>query len=234
MNKRIVWVCVCVLFALLMQAGSAGAQALNVLPQIDEAESPRVVAKLQQLAWENYEANRVAELLVERAIQLRRNTQLEWLDAFNLSYTYYPDFLQQQGSPEIYSRFGLGVTVNIGRLARTPGRIRVASTDIDISKQELEIQRKRIHNQVIQEYAFFLESAERYQLMIEAVENSSSTVQLVRERFEQGDIGVEELQRAEEYLIQDRQRLIVARTDFFKSRFSVQELIGVPIETIFE
>ncbi|MCH8486180.1 MAG: TolC family protein [Candidatus Cyclonatronum sp.] len=209
-------------------------QALNVRTEVERGDDPRLVARLQQLAWENHESNRVAEALVVRSSYGVRNARLEWLDAFTFTYNFYPEQLQDQGGPDLFNRAGIAFNINLGRLARTPGRIRMAISERDVYRYELEVQRKRMNNEIIQRYSFFLLSAELYQLFLEAVENSQAVVNQVRERFEMGDLNIEQLQRGEEYLILDRQRLITARTDFFKARFAVEELIGVPIASVFE
>lgn len=217
----------------LIPAESYG-QALNVRTEVERGDDPRVIARLQQLAWENHESNRVAEMLVVRSNYGVRNARLEWLDAFTFTYNFYPEQLQDQGGPDLFNRAGIAFNINLGRIARTPGRIRMAVAERDVYRYELEIQRKRMNNEIIQRYSFFLLSAELYQLFLEAVENSQAVVNMVRERFEMGDLNIEQLQRGEEYLILDRQRLITARTDFFKARFAVEEYIGVPIASVFE
>lgn len=221
----------CLLFLLPL---NTTAQSLNVQTEVENGDDPRVIARLQQLAWENHESNRVAETLVIRSNYGVRNARLEWLDAFTFTYNFYPEQLQDQTGPQLFNRAGIAFNINLGRIARTPGRIRMAIAERDVYRYELDIQKKRMNNEIIQRYSFFLQSAELYQLFLEAVENSQSTVNLVRERFEMGDLNIEQLQRGEEYLILDRQRLITARTDFFKARFAVEELIGVPISTVFE
>lgn len=233
-------VCVVTLFVFIgvitafVQPDTVAAQALNVRTEVENGDDPRVIARLQQLAWENHESNRVAETLVVRSNYGVRNARLEWLDAFTFTYNFYPEQLQDQAGPDLFNRAGIAFNINLGRLARTPGRIRMAVAERDVYRYELEIQRKRINNEIIQRYSFLLLSAELYQLFLEAVENSQATVNMIRERFEMGDLNVEQLQRGEEYLILDRQRLITARTDFFKARFAVEELIGVPIASVFE
>ncbi|AXJ00306.1 Outer membrane efflux protein [Cyclonatronum proteinivorum] len=222
------------LIVVTVNSEQASAQVLNVQTEVDRGDDPKIIARLQQLAWENHESNRVAETLVVQSNYGVRNARLEWLDAFTFTYNFYPEQLQDQAGPDLFNRAGIAFNINLGRLARTPGRIRMAIAERDLYRYELEVQRKRIFNDVIDRYSFFLLSAELYQLFLEAVENSQSTVNLVRERFEAGDLNIEQLQRGEEYLILDRQRLITARTDFFKARFAVEELIGVPIASVFE
>ncbi|MCH8566884.1 MAG: TolC family protein [Balneolales bacterium] len=235
MNKKLYLKLIAAVYciSICFVAVPAHGQAFNVNPMLERSESPEIIAKLQDLAWENYEAFRVSELLIDRSGVAIRNARLEWFDALDIVYNYYPDWFIEEGSPDLYSRFGISVRLNLGRIFRTPGRIRIAKIDERIFRNELSIQRKRINRELMEHYSFFLQSAERLQLMIEAVENSQSTVESVRQRFERGDLDVQAMQRAEEYLVQERLRLIVARTDFFKSRYAVEEIIGVPIETVF-
>ncbi len=212
----------------------AMAQVPHLVSEIEAAESSEVVQKLRELAWDNYEANRVSEIRFDIADQEVRNRRLEWFNAVNFNYTYYPQFVSDQEFRDQFGRFGIGLSVNLGTLVQTPGRVRIARFERSIAREEIEIQRKMIQNEVVQRYAFFLQSAERLQLQAEAVENSKSTVDMVRDRFSRGEIDVEQLQRAEEFLVSDRERLIMARTDYFKARYDVEEIIGVPLQTLFE
>ena len=219
----------------LIQAATAyGQQTRNILPEIENAENPELVDRLMELAWENYEQGRIPEIRVRMAEQEIRNRRWEWFNAVTLTYNYTPNiFLPEQDTGNI-GRFGLGLVVSLGSLAKVPGRIRMAKLDRALASQQVEVQRKDTQNQVVQRYTFFIASAELYQLQLEAVENTTATVNSVRQRFERGDLTVEELQRAEEYLIGARERLIKARTDFFKARYDVEELLGVPLERVFQ
>jgi len=210
------------------------AQVPHIVSEIDGAESYEMVQKIQQLAWDNYEGNRITEIRFDIASQEVRNRRWEWFNAVNLNYTYFPEFATAQETRDQFGRFGVGISLNLGSLAQTPGRIRVAQLERAIAREEIEVQRKMINNEVMQRYSFFIQSAERLQLQAEAVENSKSTADLVRDRFSRGEIDIEELQRAEESLVADRERLIIARTDYFRARYDVEELIGVSLQTLFE
>lgn len=221
--------------ALVCQPQELNAQETrNIIAEFPDAESPEIVERLMQLAWENYEQGRIPEIRVRMAEQEIRNRRWEWFNALTFTYNYTPNLFLPEDDPSNIGRFGIGLVVSLGSLAKVPGRVRMAKLDRRLALQQVEVQRKDTQNQVIQRYAFFIESAELYQLQLEAVENTTSTVNSVRQRFERGDLTVEELQRAEEYLIGARERLIKARTDFFKARYDVEELIGVPLETVFE
>lgn len=217
----------------LTSSNPATAQVPNIDPTLPGSQSPEIVQRLKELAWENHESRQVSELQLQMAQQEIKNRRWEWLDALSLTYNYSPDFLFQEDAGRS-SRLGLGVVVRLGNLAQVPGRVRMAKLERAVATSEIEIQRKDIQNQVIQRYAFYLESMERYELFVESVENTYSTVESARQRFQRGDMDVDELQRAEDYLTGRRQQLIQARTDFFKARVDVEELIGVPLEQVFE
>lgn len=225
-----------VAFGILLSAASGlqAQQTLNVLPEIPNSESPEIVERLMELAWQNYEQGRIPEIRVRMAEQEIRNRRWEWFNAVTFTYNYTPNLFIEQQDPGRTSRIGIGLVVSLGTLAKVPGRIRMAKLDRSLASQQVQVQRKDTQNQVVQRYAFYIESAELYQLQLEAVENTTATVNSVRQRFERGDLTVEELQRAEEYLIGARERLIKARTDFFKAGYDVEELIGVPLETVFQ
>lgn len=209
------------------------AQVPNIEPSLPGSQSPEVVERLKELAWENHESRRISELQLQMAKQEIKNRRWEWLDALSFTYNYSPDFLFEENAGRSAS-LGIGVVVRLGNLAQVPGRVRMAKLERAVATSEIQVQRKDIQNQVIQRYAFYLESMERYELYVEAVENTYSTVESARLRFERGDMNVDELQRAEDYLTGRRQQLIQARTDFFKARIDVEELIGVPLEQVFE
>lgn len=221
--------------ALLSPAGGLQAQQTrNITPEITNAENPLLVERLQELAWQNYEQGRIPEIRVRMAEQEIRNRRWEWFNAITFTYNYTPNFFVEEDNPSRVNRLGLGFVISLGSLAKVPGRIRMAKLDRALASQQVEVQRKDTQNQVVQRYAFYIASAELYQLQLEAVENTTATVNSVRQRFERGDLTVEELQRAEEYLIGARERLIKARTDFFKARYDVEELIGVPLDSVFQ
>lgn len=235
-RKRAYAVVFCALLVSLIHlplSDPAMAQIPNIDPNLPGSQSPEIVERLKELAWENHESRQVSELQLQMAKQEIQNRRWEWLDALSLTYNYSPDFLFEEDAGRS-SRLGIGVVVRLGNLAQVPGRVRMAKLERAVASSEIDIKRKDIQNQVIQRYAFYLESMERYELYVESVENTYSTVESARQRFERGDMNVDELQRAEDYLTGRRQQLIQARTDFFKARIDVEELIGVPIEQVFE
>ncbi len=220
---------VLLLFVFLLGVNPASAQLL------DEEETA-FLEELKKLAWDNYEQNRIPEIRTRQAQLEIRQRRLEWFNALNVSYVYYPEFTStvDPAQNENLSRFGLGFNINIGSLMRVPGRVRDARLDLEAARYTEDIQKKMIDAQVIDRYAVYKMNLELTQLHEEAVDNARSMLELVRQQFEMGEVPFEDLQRATEMVTQSRERLITARNDLLKAKGHLEELTGVPLEEVYQ
>jgi outer membrane protein TolC len=197
-----------------------------------------VAEKLVRLAWENYPRNKAVQAQVQIAEYDVTKMRWDWLNRITATGNLNEFTLGGGQTPEIraraafFPRYNFSISVSPGMLISMPAETRKAKETLKIAQHNVNEQKLMMRNMVLQLYQDYLMTKELLDLETRALETVTTEFELQEERFRQGKIMLEEYTgSANTYLGQQRQRL-QAESAFIKSKYSLEELIGLPLEEV--
>lgn len=192
---------------------------------------------LVKIAWDN---NPMPQLYRSKKIQAEEElhqSKWSWLDALNFTYTFDPSGSNTNSSVQStdkLQRFGVGISVNIGSLFRVPSVIRQSEEEVLVANANLLNHRLYIRTQVIQRYALYKQNIAMLRIRSEAVNDSQSTLMLVRYRYENGETTLETYNNALRVYTDNQERQAVSIGDLAFTKASLEEILGKRWEDIFK
>lgn len=190
-----------------------------------------LIAKLVEAAQRNNPQISVYANRIELARENNTQAKWSWFNNVNLSYQYVPNYggaEQSSGLP----KFGLGLSVNLGNILSTPSRITQTESEIAIAEADFKTNQQYLKAETIRRYANFKRATELLKTRDQAVNDSESTMLLVKHRFEQGEATLEDYNRALRAYTDNKERKIESMGDILAHKYSLEEIIGISLEEL--
>jgi outer membrane protein TolC len=149
----------------------------------------------------------------------------------NLSYQYVPNYTVGSDNNSM-ARFGLGVSVNLGNVLSTPSRISQTEDEIKIAEADYKINQQFLRAETIRRYSNYKRSVDMLKIRNQAVNDSESSMLLVKHRFENGETTLEEYNKALRTYTDNQERKTESEGDVLSHKASLEEIIGVKIGEI--
>lgn len=183
------------------------------------------IAKLTARAIENFPLNKAAKSRLELAKENVSLANLSWFNNVNLSYQYNPNN-SNASSGSALPLFGVGLSVNLGNVMSTPGRIRQAGEEVNIAQADFDNQINYVRAEVIRRYTNYKRSLDILVIRMQSVYDSESSMLFVKKGFESGEVSLEIYNQALRNYTDNLERKVVAEGDVTSSKATLEELIG--------
>jgi hypothetical protein len=196
--------------------------------QVQSDQEMEFIQKLKELAWENYPEFEWHDHEIIRMGVLMRQRRLEMIEAITFNY----NFFGADRNNDIAPIAGFGFSVNLGRFFYTGARVRDARLMRRQARARKDLDRVRIAIEVIEKYSFYKRSLEFTELNAEAMENSRQTMRLMQRQFEEGEIGLRELQLSNDVYVEHAKVYITSKNDLMKGKLELEQIVGKRLEEI--
>jgi outer membrane protein TolC len=224
-------------FAALMLffLASADAQRVDynkIIASFDSLSSLDYVDKLITLAWENYPKNKTYINKIKQAKEKYYQAKNSWLNNLNL-FTNFNSFNNTQVTNfSVVPNLGLGVSLNVGSLYLLPSRTRDAREEKFVAENECNAQKMFIKAEVKRLYSDYELSIQLLKFQTLASEEMRMTMQIVKKRFLNGEVSVEEYNKAYGGYIQSKQGALTSEANLRSAKASLEEYIGINLEEV--
>lgn len=195
--------------------------------------------KLVVLAWMNNPQNEVVRREFNIAQVELTQAKWSWLDIVSLNgnlneYTINPSEQLNDGIGRLnqYPRYNVGARINLSIFSDKPAEIKKSREQIEIAEANINTQKLAIRAAVLTAYQNYLMYEELLQLQIESTEDAYSSHALAEQQFQNGNLTLEEYTMSLNNYNVARKARIVAENDLMNSKIALENLIGVPIESV--
>lgn len=193
------------------------------------------VAYLVNIAWLNNPMPQTYRSKKVQAEEELHQSKWSWLDAINFAYLFDPSVTSTTtNSQDKSQRFGVGLTVNLGMLFRVPSVIRQSEEEVKIADANLMTHRLYIRTQVIQRYWQFKQNVSMLRIRTDAMNDVQSSLVLVRYRYENGEVTLEQYNSALTAYTDSQEKQIVSLSEMYSSKAALEEILGKQWEEIFK
>lgn len=216
-----------------MIAVRATAQSVDydsIIPNATDTSQLTIEEKLVQTAWQNYPAN---DAVVNRETAARKNvtlTRWAWTNNLRVFYNVNDRTLEdnQVGIPQ----YGLGIGLNLGDLITVPVRTNIAKANHRVAKNAVDEQKLLIRREVLTRYYNYQSALAILRLVNEENEEVYTNYLVVSEKFKQSESTLEDYIAAEKNYHETRIKKISQENEARLAKLSLEEIIGVPIESL--
>jgi len=228
---------VLVLFYVLVFSTKAFTQVVDynkvILPE--GAENISFEERLVQLAWQNYPANVAIYDEVEIARYEVTRSKSDWLNQITLTgnlneFNITPDINPNPNN--FYPRYNIGVTIPLGIGFQTSVEVKKAKMELDIASRNVEELKLIVRAEVLTLYNEFLKNKSIYELQTQTTELYENNFSLIKTKFLNDEVTINEYNESLEKLNLEKQKKVIASTNYEISKISLERLIGIPIQEV--
>ena len=174
----------------------------------------------------------VAENKVALAEENHFLAKLSWLNNVNLTYQYVPSYVTTSTTGSSSPQFGLGISVNLGNIVATPGRISQAAKEEIMAQADYKTFQNYLRAETIRRYSEYSKNVVLLAVRTQAVNDAESTTLLLKHRFENGEASLEEYNRVLRSYTDNQERRAESIGTVLAMRASLEEIIGVKLEEL--
>jgi len=187
--------------------------------------------KFIQMAKDYYPQRKI---LAEQETQAKNDltmSNLSYLDLFNASYFYRPESRQALNveNPYITNGFQFGININLGSYLSKPFEAKNAKSDLEIAKLEKQIYDKELEKEVKTRYYNYVLQLKELKLKTIAAQDVSTTVQDITNRFERGEMTLEEYNSGRAALSEVGSTKIQTEINYLRAKDDLEEIIGTKL-----
>ena len=194
----------------------------------EEYNESQYIDTLVTWALKNNQQSKIYKSRIELAKENNSQAQLSWLNNINLSYQYVPVYSSTQDNSSL-PRFGLGISVNIGNILNTPSRISQSEEEVKIAEADFILNQQYLRAETIRRYANYKRSVELFKVRDQAVNDSESTMLLLKHRFENGEVTLEDYNKSLRAYTDNLERRTESVVDILYHRSTLEEIVGIKI-----
>jgi outer membrane protein TolC len=234
-----------VLFCAILLGGTAFAQ----LPKTDynkiikTGSADNEAERLVQIAWQNSPDNEITRQQVIISKENEKYVRKSWLNDMQAvaNFNEYTTGIAQQYNQvtqKYENRFGNQflpfLNVGIGFRFGTPSKIKYeskkAQAETNIGEQKINDVKIKLRAKVLKAYANYKAAKEHLALQTENTEDASARYKLAEQRFKDGKMTLDDLNKITDYYNAEKSRQIDAENKFALAKIDLEELLGVTLE----
>ncbi|MFT4758453.1 MAG: outer membrane protein TolC [Paraglaciecola sp.] len=191
---------------------------------------------LSQLAWTNGQDKSISEIeiaIAEKAVLLDRK---KWMDDisfnFNLNEVSLENVLATDKTNNIVINplYQFTAGIRLSTLFSNKYNREISEKKVDLIQLESNQKMLKIRQLVLSRYKRLLLAKEIVKVRIDSEENTLTNYNYASERFKNGQLGLEELIRAQESYHNSIEKRLTAETDIELMILEIEELIGIKWE----
>lgn len=199
--------------------------------------SEDVGEKLVQIAWQNYPQNEVAQRRVKIASYEVTQAKMQWLDIFNAQgnlneYSINRDNNNIGGGFNAFPRYNFGASITLGMFGDIPAEVKKRKEMLKITEAEVNMQKMAVRGEVLRRYQNYLLHQELLENQAKMTENVFSSYSLAEQRFRNGEITLQDYNASLDKYNTERINLVRAETELELAKITLEEMLGVPIESV--
>jgi len=188
---------------------------------------------LAQLAWTNGQEKSISEIeiaIAEKEVLLDRK---KWMDdisfTFNLNEVSLENVLATDKSDNIVINplYQFTAGIRLSTLFRNKHNVEIAKKQVELAELDANQKKLKIRQLVLSRYKRLLLAQEIVKVRVDSEENTLTNYNYASERFKNGQLGLEELIRAQESYQNSIESRLSAQTDIELLILEIEELIGI-------
>ena len=212
--------------------GQKGFPIKPIITPFDSIKEGDYLEKLITIAWESYPKNKSFDSKKAQAQQSVKLARSSWMNNVNM-FTSFNSFNNAQSQNfTIVPNLGLGLSLNVGSVYSLPGKIKIAKEEVKITDNELNAQKLYIRAEVIARYNTMRLHLDLLKFQQQAGEEMFMTTTMVKEKFQRGEISIEEYNKAFAAYTVVMERAFTSQANYRTTKASLEELLGTTIENI--
>jgi outer membrane protein TolC len=188
--------------------------------------------KLVLLARENYPKVKMYEHKQAKAKAGIEKANYSWFDLFNFTYLYSNNAGATLVNPTISNGYQMGVYFNAGNLLTKPSGVKIAKEDYKAAKEDLNEYYLNLEAEVKKRYYTYVKEMTILKMRSQNAINVESTSKLLKYKFEKGESSLRDYSMALTDVSNATQLKIEAEAAMLTAKSSLEELIGVKLETV--
>lgn len=192
--------------------------------------------KLVELAWENdphSKAVRQNVILAEYDVKL---SKMEWLNTVTVSGNLNEFNIDPSNDvndrSSFYPKYNVGARISLGMFFTIPYTTQKNRQQMLISETMVEERKVALEAEVLRRYNDYLMYEKMYRLKAEMVMDAENKFQVSEEKFRSGEIPFEEYSNMRSGVNTAQLSLYETEAAYENAKVSLEELIGVKLETI--
>lgn len=159
---------------------------------------------------------------------------VSFLDPFSASYFYRPD--EQDAinpqNPYLYNGFQLSATINLGDFLQKPFQSKSAKSNLKIAQLEREIYDTELEKEVKNRYYDYIFQVKALKVQTIAAQDATGTFQTLTNRFEKGEVTLEEYNEARAAIAVANTSKIETEKSYLQAKDNLEEIIGVKLSDV--
>ncbi|CAN5510301.1 hypothetical protein BH10BAC5_BH10BAC5_16320 [soil metagenome] len=224
------------LLILLLSAFTTSAYTQTFDPDRIIKENPdnsEFLEKLITTAWKNNPDNRTYENKIGYYEDELTQRKLSWFDNLNLTYQYNPQSTPASSvDNNSLPKFGIGVSVNIGSILKTPSKISQGHSELRNAEYNLQTQKLFVRAEVTRRYSYYKGNLNLYRIRTQAVNDSYSSLSLLKHRYENGEAILTEYNNALRVYTDNQERQAVSEMDVQWHKANLEQMLGIKLEEV--
>lgn len=190
--------------------------------------------KFIQMAKDYYPQRKI---LAEQESQAKNSltmSSLSYLDLFSASYFYRPQNKQaiNPENPYITNGVQFGVNLNLGGYLQKPFQAKNARSNLEIVKLEKQVYDNELEKEVKNRYYNYILQLKELKLKTVAAQDVSGTVQDLTNRFEKGEITLDEYNSGRASLSDAGSTKMQTEINYLRAKDDLEEIIGVKLTDV--
>jgi len=153
---------------------------------------------------------------------------VSFLDPFSASYFYRPDDQDaiNPANPYLYNGFQFSAVLNLGDFLQKPFQSKSAKSNLKIAQLERQAYDAELEKEVKSRYYNYILQLKALKLQTSAVQDVNSTFMTLSNRFEKGEVTIEEYNDARVTLVETNTQKIQTELSYLEAKDSLEEIIG--------
>lgn len=197
------------------------------------SEDDLIKEKLILLALSNSQVKAVdATIIIAETARSKANSSL--LSSVSIGANLNEFALGNSSTASLYPKYNLGVSIPLDILAKSKAEKKTADQNIIISKYQKQQVEAFLKSKVLVQYEIYKEKKELLQFQKRSMEDDIAAYEKAQKDFKDEVITLEELNKIYKISIGERGLLISKEKDLSIAIIQLEEIIGVPLKTIFE
>lgn len=190
--------------------------------------------KFIQMAKEYYPQRKIANEHELIAKNMYKMSNISYLDLFGVNYYYRPDEKEVLNSlnPYVTNGFQFSIGLNLGNYLQKPFQAKSAKSNMKIAQLEKQILDTQLEKEVKSRYYNYILQLRELKLKTIEAQDINGTYQNVTNRFEKGEITMEEYNAARAALSNAGSTKIQTEMSYLQAKDDLEEIIGAKLSDI--
>ena len=208
-----------------------------ILPK--EIAEEDIKEKIVYLAWNNKPQSKILENNISIARSNVQLSKVNWLNNIRVSanineFVIAPSSDIQRQRAQFWPLYNIGASIALGEFFTNPQLVKISKIEYDNQLQNLYSGKLAVRAEALRAYSNYRLAKEIYKIQLETTEEIFSNYKLVEERFKNGEVLIEEYNQSLKNFNEARVASLKAEQSLDLARINLEEIIGVPLESILE